>query len=636
MLTPSLMELVGIVILKEKLDEFTPSLVKLSIFQPVDISVIEKDIYSLKKSDIEKETAYLEDLELKLNNLAKRLNIPLKLKELKSFNIETIERILDDISKEFEPLFNKYEELKNNLKTKELSFLHLKKYFPLPIKLDKNLTFLDIFFGSISQKDLNIILEKLKGINYLFYPIKSETDGLKFMLICLKKDSNFIKKILQETSYKSLEFLPQEKEVYKDLEDTINLEIKKIKEEIKDINEKIISLSRKNEEILKDIYTFIRVKKSVISAKEYFYTTDKTAIIFGWVPEEEKDKLVSILKKLGCEFYIEEKKTKELNLPKEEIPVKMKHNKFIKPFELLIENFDLPRYGTIDPTVFVAISFLFMFGAMFGDLGHGLLLILIGLFTKRSKKDKIKKISALLIYSGISSSLFGILYGSFFGLECIPSILINPMRDIFGAFKISIIFGVILISFGILLNILNALRDRDYIKAIFDKAGLVVGIIYWLILGLIVKLFIKNSKVEPIYTFLIFIFLTILFLRPLIEMFFNKERKENIFIMFMENFVEIFESFIGYFANTISFIRISAFSLAHIGLFLAIFELSKIVKDIGGGILSILVIIFGNIFIVFLEGMIVTIQTLRLNYYEFFSKFFVPAKEHYKPLSIEK
>jgi V/A-type H+-transporting ATPase subunit I len=95
------------------------------------------------------------------------------------------------------------------------------------------------------------------------------------------------------------------------------------------------------------------------------------------------------------------------------------------------------------------------------------------------------------------------------------------------------------------------------------------------------------------------------------------------------------EIVMGYLANTVSFIRVAAFSLAHAGLFLAIFELSGMLKDIGGGFLSMLVIIFGNILVMLLEGLVVGIQSLRLNYYEFFSKFFESGKKAYKPLTID-
>jgi V/A-type H+-transporting ATPase subunit I len=134
---------------------------------------------------------------------------------------------------------------------------------------------------------------------------------------------------------------------------------------------------------------------------------------------------------------------------------------------------------------------------------------------------------------------------------------------------------------------------------------------------------------------LIFFGLVLLFAKPFVEIFFKKDKEsESFFVSFMEGIVDIMEIVMGYLANTVSFIRIAAFSLAHAGLFLAIFELSHLLKNVGSGSVSLLMIILGNILIMLLEGLVVTIQSLRLNYYEFFSKFFMYGKQFYKPLTM--
>jgi Archaeal/vacuolar-type H+-ATPase subunit I len=312
--------------------------------------------------------------------------------------------------------------------------------------------------------------------------------------------------------------------------------------------------------------------------------------------------------------------------------VKFKHSAVFKPFEFLIDTYGIPRYGTIDPTIFVAISFLVMFGAMFGDMGHGLVLALGSVFLKMSKNEKARQASALLLYCGISSIVFGLLYGSFFGIE-FRSLWIKPMENIMEIFKVSVMFGIGFISIGILINIINALRDKDYLKVLFDKAGLIGGIIYWSAIGLFTKISIAKTQGLNIYLIIISIGVILLFLKPFIEAIFKKE-KRNLFIGLMESSIDVLEVGMSYLANTVSFIRIAAFSLAHAGLFIAIFELSRIVNDAGGAVLSFLVVILGNMLIIFLEGLVVTIQSLRLNYYEFFSKFFMLGKQVYKPVKM--
>ena len=173
---------------------------------------------------------------------------------------------------------------------------------------------------------------------------------------------------------------------------------------------------------------------SLLEARRYSCATEKTALISGWVPKSDKDRIINDVKKLDPSSCIEERNAEELDISKEEVPVKLKHTKVFKPFELLIGAYGIPRYGTIDPTIFVAISFLLMFGAMFGDMGHGLVLVVISLFLWRSKKEKVKQAATLIFYCGISSGIFGVLYGSFFGYEFF-SLWIKPMHSIIEIFK---------------------------------------------------------------------------------------------------------------------------------------------------------------------------------------------------------
>jgi len=249
-----------------------------------------------------------------------------------------------------------------------------------------------------------------------------------------------------------------------------------------------------------------------------------------------------------------------------------------------------------------------------------------------SKNEKVRQASALLVYCGISSIIFGGLYGSFFGIE-FRSLWIKPIENIMEIFKVSVMFGVGFISIGILINIINAMRDKDYLKALFDKAGLIGGIIYWAAIGLFTKIAMSKTHGINVYFTIISAGVILLFLKPFIEDIFKK-KKHNFPVALMESTIDILEVGMSYLANTVSFIRIAAFALAHAGLFIAIFELSRIVNDSAGAVLSFLVVILGNILIIFLEGLVVTIQSLRLNYYEFFSKFFMAGKEAYKPVKM--
>jgi V/A-type H+-transporting ATPase subunit I len=256
-------------------------------------------------------------------------------------------------------------------------------------------------------------------------------------------------------------------------------------------------------------------------------------------------------------------------------------------------------------------------------------------FTKsRQVPETGRRFGTLMLYCGISASVFGVLYGSAFGFE-FRSLWIKPMEQIMLAFKYGVFFGIGMISLGIVINVINAFFDRNYAKAIFDKAGLIGGVIYWAAIGLVSKVFFSAERDTGMYLLIVFAGVGALFLYPMIEnMFFKKHG--SVGEAFIESMINILEIFMGYLSNTVSFIRVAAFALAHAGLFLAIFSLSQAsAKQPGvGTMVSWLVIVGGNVLVVCLEGLVVSIQSVRLNYYEFFSKFFIAGKQVYKPLSL--
>lgn len=633
MLTTSSMELLSIVVLKEKVEDITYNLLKLGIFHPVDIRHIEGELKELSPYEIDKEYAEWDELAVRLRDDLRKLDIsPLPAKDIKVFSHEDIQKALAGIENSMAPFLSRKEELDSELETKNSIFSQLKSYPLFSLKRESMYSFLEVSLGKAPEKNILVLERSLKDIPYIFYPFRKEGDKITALFIGLRRDRVFIDRVLKDISWENVEFPKHTENISKDVEGKLSQEIDAIKKKIQETKSGIKKIGAACQGDLSNIESFIRLKKSLLDAKKYSCITDKTVLFSGWVPKEEKENVIREIKKIDRECYIEAKDAEEVNIPKEEIPVKLKHAAFFKPFELLIDSYGIPRYGTIDPTIFTAISFLVMFGAMFGDIGHGIMLALGSLFLRMSKNEKVKQAFALMLYCGISSIIFGVLYGSFFGIE-FHSLWIKPIDNIMEIFRVSIMFGIGFVSLGILINIINALKDKDYLKVLFDKAGLIGGIIYWSAIGLFTKILMSKTQGLNIYFIIISIGFALLFVKPFIEAFFKKE-KQNIPIALMESSIDILEVGMSYLANTVSFIRIAAFALAHTGLFIAIFELSRIVNSAGGAFLSFLVVILGNILIIFLEGLVVSIQSLRLNYYEFFSKFFMLGKETYKPVKM--
>lgn len=631
-MTTEPMDLLNIAVLKERAEDVVSHLLELGVFQPVDIACIEKGLGDISHFQVDKEYASYEEIESRLAEITRRSGIIFSpQKEVKCYSREEIENKVERAEKTINPLIVQRDDLYAELKTKESILKHLEEYVPFSIERPaSSYTFLKSEMGRIEEKNIPALERNLKDIPHIIYPYKKEGPKAVLLFIGLRRDRELIEKVLRDFSWQKLEYEREPQELSKDVKGRIAAEVETLKKNIINIDKTMENIRRDSGPEISGIKLFISVQKALLEAKKYSATTEKTAIISGWVPRYERERLIKEIKKIDKTSYIENKRAEEVAVPKEEIPVRLKHTPFFKPFELLIDAYGIPRYGTIDPTIFVAISFLIMFGAMFGDAGQGMILSLISLFLWKSKKDKVRQAGTLIFYCGISSEIFGILYGSFFGYE-FKSLWIKPMNSIVEIFKLSIAFGVVMISLGILINVINGLRDRDYIKVLFDKAGLIGGIIYWTGIAIITKLLVSKSGFQPIYLIIILACVLLLFTKPVMEFIFRK-KKQGIFASFMESAIDVLEIIMGYLANTISFIRIAAFALAHTGLFLSIFGLSRLLQSVGGGSLSILIVILGNILIILLEGLVVSIQSLRLNYYEFFSKFFVSGKKVYNPL----
>lgn len=350
-------------------------------------------------------------------------------------------------------------------------------------------------------------------------------------------------------------------------------------------------------------------KKKIVGTKDGF-------ALYGWIPAKEAEGTFSdTLLHAGVTNINAEEPDKVDASP----PVILKNNALFRPFEYFVEMYGTPNYKEIDPTPLVALTYSIFFGVMFGDLGQGAVLVLAGLFLSKVKKMWLGNIIATC---GIFSMIFGVVYGSVFGIEDLIHGF-RPTDNINFTLIAAVGFGVIMITICILLNIINGIRQKKIEKYIFSHNGLVGLVLYWLALtALLVMLNVIEIAVPSWILLCILGFLVLLlFLRePLIHLLERKKdwipKKKGEF--FAVSFFELFEVLLGFITNTISFIRIGAFSLSHAGMMTVVFLLAQTAN----GSHNPIVVIFGNILVIGLEGLVVGIQILRLEFYELFSRFY--------------
>ncbi len=282
-----------------------------------------------------------------------------------------------------------------------------------------------------------------------------------------------------------------------------------------------------------------------------------------------------------------------------------------------------------------------LFGGMFGDVGQGLVISLVGYLIYRKSKNQLGKI---MMYLGGMSFAFGFVYGSLFGDEHLIGDLlgykpINPMEVTMEILVVTIGFGIFLMLIAMVISIKNSYDQHKIGKLLFDRNGIAGLVFYLTVLGIILAS-IMNIEVSPIIVlvFIVAPMILIFLAHPLGNL---VEGKSHILPadkggFFIEALFELIETLLAFLSNTISFMRIGAFALNHVGFFLAFHMLSDIVAESSGKAGGVVVMILGNILIIALEGLIVGIQGMRLAYYELFSRFYEGDGVEFKPFSIKK
>lgn len=307
-----------------------------------------------------------------------------------------------------------------------------------------------------------------------------------------------------------------------------------------------------------------------------------------------------------------------------EPPTKLKNLRIFRPFEFFVEMYGMPRYGSMDITAFVAVTYTVLFGIMFGDLGQGAVLVIGGLILWLKKKSRLAR---AIIPCGCASMVAGCVFGSVFGYEDLLDPVyhslglagkpVEVMESINGILVFAIGIGVSLVVISILVNIIGHLRQKRFGAALFDTNGL-AGLTLYVFGVLLVYGFMAGTQVVPsaVAFPIMGVCAVILFLKEKLIAWVDKTEhgaRQSVADFIMQNFFELIEYILSYFSNTVSFLRVGAFVLVHAGMMMVVFSLA-------GESRNIFVVILGNVLIIALEGLLSGIQALRLEFYEMFSR----------------
>ena len=513
----------------------------------------------------------------------------------------------------------------------------------LPLKQAEKASYLVVEYGRIFPEPFDGLENKLKSVMHILYPVGTEERMKTVLVIGLAKDRDRIRSILAESGFQSIPVSETSSRMPPELIGEIDQKTDRIRESFEKSRKQCENLAREHGPFLRSVLGRIQQEALKNAVRNKVRRTERTCLLSGWIPAEEETEFRKIISRATKDRCIIEaipaEEIPSVRSGEVQVPVQLKNPPFFRPFELITSAYGMPSYRTIDPTPILGVSFLLIFGMMFGDVGHGLVLALLGLLLGwKGRRNTQRSAGLLVFYAGISSMVFGFLFGSFFGIEhWLPTLWVKPMESINQLFTTTLYFGIGMIFLSIAVNMINGWKQRDFLGMLFDKAGLLAAIVYWCSIVIVTRLILSRSggEVHVLIFILLIVSVVLLFLKEPIVQLLRGRRKlfpEGMATGIMGGIVEILEIFLGFLANTVSFIRVAAFVLAHAGLFMAVFALSEAVQGVAGGVLSVFILIVGNMLIILLEGLIVSIQAVRLEFYEFFSRFFQQSEAGYRPL----
>lgn len=386
-----------------------------------------------------------------------------------------------------------------------------------------------------------------------------------------------------------------------------------------------------------DIYAFCNEENSVHELYPYIAEINEKYLLSGFVKADEVDHYKAIFKDLPSTIEVKDPS----EVPDLECPTLLKNNWFAKPFEMFLGMYGVPKYTDFDPTGFMAFTYCLLFGIMFGDLGQGLVLFILGLvFEKKGQ------IFGIINRCGITSMIFGFLFGSVFGYEE----LLNPIhQSLFGVreklFDVmaqsstmllligAVAIGAVLILTTQCMNIVNRFKHHQLGDAIFSQNG-IAGLVFYggIVFAIVATMLLGWNVLNPVYLgiFIVLPVISFVMKEPLSNAVEHKtvKPKEGWGGYIAQSIFELIDVLLTFVTNSMSYLRVGGFVLSHAGMMLVVMTLVEMTGKAG-----VAVLIFGNIFVMVLEGLIVGIQTLRLEYYEMFSRYYDAGGVQFNALS---
>ncbi|NMD38019.1 MAG: V-type ATP synthase subunit I [Christensenellaceae bacterium] len=488
----------------------------------------------------------------------------------------------------------------------------------IPLNSIKNTNDTVQFLGYIQNASLDKLKESEALADSLVYTKNiSVISGTSYMLVVVHKDDyNKINKLFKDYGFTNVNFANIDTNAQTAIEDIDNSLAEADKAE-KDIINKLTELS-KNIHNMQILYDVLKLDDDRYRAVEKFVNTSSTFYAKGWIPEKSVATMEEELKKVSSAVSIEVMEPEEGDVP----PVLLHNNKFVTPFESVVTGFSLPSPDSIDPSAVMAPFFANFFGMMLSDAGYALImLIAIPIILKKYKPKLVtRNMLKLMIFGAIATVIWGALYNTWFGFGLFPQFaLFDAVNKPMPVMLACVAIGAVHLFTGLIVAAYMNIKNGDVLAAVYDQLSWAL-----LLIGLGLMVVPNLSNIGQILA---------LVGAALIVLFAGREKK-NFFGRILSGFGALY-GMSSWISDLLSYMRLFGMGLATGVIGMVINKLIGTVFEAGiiGVVIGSVLFIFAHIFNLGINALGAYVHSCRLQYIEFFSKFFVDGGKEFKPLS---
>ena len=479
--------------------------------------------------------------------------------------------------------------------------------------------------GSVPNNSVHIFEEKISKDAQLMHieRVGSSRDEANYFVIYHKASENKAQILLREFGFSDVTF-EDVKGTPKSIIQGLDRELVLLKEEESRITKNIQELTNRLEDV-KLLYDSLMIEIDRIESANRIVESDKTFFLRGWVPSREVERVRKNLDRLSQYIYMEFQDVIE----GEDFPVELDNSSFVEPFEVITNLYSTPNARELDPNVYMAPFYTLFFGMMVGDAAYGVIMAIICAYLVKKLKWRgdTKKLGLVIAFGGISTAIWGVLFGSWFGnageLMGISPVLLSPLDQPLEMLVLCFGLGVVHLFAGMAVKAYANIKKGNIWAAVFDQ-----GFWYVLLIGLILMLAKSQLGIGDVGKYMsiagsIGLILT------------QGRHQKGIFKKLTSGILSLYDV-TGFLSDVLSYSRLFA-----LGLTTGI--IGTVINEIGimfgktpiGWILAAGILVVGHIFNILINSIGAYVHSSRLQYIEFFGKFFQGGGQAFKPLKIK-